>query len=389
MAFAHGPGPRVAIVGMYLDPLGRSPDVLVSSVWRDFGRAAAAAQRAGARVCIIAAAWSDADREIEGVPCQFVRERSDPFIYLPGGRKIRRRPRRLLERVRSLTPDLIHFEGLILPRLVRNLAATMPGIPIVAQDHGTKCPRGWRARWSRWGFAPLSAVTFTARSQATPFVAARVLDPRLSVFEVVEGSTPFTPGDQAIARSATGLEGDPCLLWVGNLDPNKDPLLVLEALSRVTSEFPAIRLHMCYRHAPLLQAVQARITDDPALAERVRLLGEVPYADTERYFRAADFLVQASHVEGSGYGIIEALACGTTPIVTDIPSFRRITGEGRYGALTPVDDPAAFADAIRAWSRRDRQVLRRQARTHFERELSFDAIGRQLRAVYDHVLAHR
>jgi hypothetical protein len=33
--------------------------------------------------------------------------------------------------------------------------------------------------------------------------------------------------------------------------------------------------------------------------------------------------------------------------------------------------------------------LRRQARMHFEHELSFDAIGRQLRAVYDHVLDAR
>jgi glycosyltransferase involved in cell wall biosynthesis len=140
---------------------------------------------------------------------------------------------------------------------------------------------------------------------------------------------------------------------------------------------------MCYRHAPLLDAVRARITGDAALATRVRLLGEVPYPEIQMHYRAADFLVQASHAEGSGGALIDALACGTTPLVTDIASFRRITGEGEFGALVPMDDAAALATAIRDWSGRERTTLRRRAREHFERDLSFDAIGRQLRVAYD------
>ena len=74
--------------------------------------------------------------------------------------------------------------------------------------------------------------------------------------------------------------------------------------------------------------------------------------------------------------LIEALACGTTPLVTDIPSFRRITGEGHAGALVPLEDAPALAQAIVRWSERGRAELRRDARRHFERELSFDANGR-------------
>jgi glycosyltransferase involved in cell wall biosynthesis len=99
--------------------------------------------------------------------------------------------------------------------------------------------------------------------------------------------------------------------------------------------------------------------------------------------------VQASHAEGSGGALIDALACGTTPLVTDIPSFRRITGDGACGALVPIDDADALAHAIRDWARRDRPMLRRRAREHFERDLSFDALGRQLRAAYDAVLTRR
>ena len=120
---------------------------------------------------------------------------------------------------------------------------------------------------------------------------------------------------------------------------------------------------MCFRHAPLLDAVRARIAADPALASRVRLLGEIPYAEIELHYQAADFLVQASHVEGSGGALIDALACGTTPLVTDIPSFRSITADGACGALVPVGNAAALAGAIRDWCGRDRPALRyRRAR---------------------------
>src|SRR6185295_6630591 len=118
---------------------------------------------------------------------------------------------------------------------------------------------------------------------------------------------------------------------------------------------------MCFRSAPLLEAVRARIATDPVLKGRVQLLGTLPRAALEQYLRAADFLVQGSHAEGSGVALIEALACGTTPLVTDIPSFRRITGEGAVGALVPPGDSAALARAIRSWSCRDRLALRRDA----------------------------
>jgi glycosyltransferase involved in cell wall biosynthesis len=209
------------------------------------------------------------------------------------------------------------------------------------------------------------------------------------VFEAVVVSTYFTPGDRVAARAATGLEGEPCLLWVGHLDANKDPLSVLEAVGLAATDLPDVRLYMCFQQAPLRAPVEARISADERLRRRVRLLGRVPHEAMESYYRAADFLVQASHTEGSGYGVIEALACGTAPLVTDIPAFRRLTGNGSVGGLVPVENPAAFAAALVEWSRRDRSMVRARAREHFEAELSFAAIGRQLRDAYHLVVKSR
>jgi hypothetical protein len=58
----------------------------------------------------------------------------------------------------------------------------------------------------------------------------------------------------------------------------------------------------------------------------VRLAGEVAHDRIAAFLSAADIFVVGSHHEGSGYALMEALACGTTPVVTDIPAFRALAG---------------------------------------------------------------
>lgn len=372
---------QVVQVRAWLDPQRRSPAELMRA-WRDFARPAAAAAAAGAAVTIISASWSDAVEIVDGITVHFVREDRQPS-------RVRPLVPRLAGRVAEASPDLIHFEGLILPLHARTLARRFRRIPLLAQDHGSHVPRGWRRVPYRWGFAPLAGVIFTARAQAEAFKRAGVLRRDLPVHEVVEGSTSFAPGDRQAARAGTGISGDPALLWVGHLDRNKDPLTVLAAAARAAERLPGLALWMCFRGADLLPDVQARIAADARLQGRVHLLGEIAHQQMEAHYRSADFLIQASHKEGSGYGVIEALACGTTPLLTDIPSFRAITASGRFGALVPTDDPVALGEAIVGWAGRDREELRRAARAHFESSLSFDAIGRQLVAAYRSATAGR
>jgi glycosyltransferase involved in cell wall biosynthesis len=78
------------------------------------------------------------------------------------------------------------------------------------------------------------------------------------------------------------------------------------------------------------------------------------------------------------------MACGTTPIVTDIPASRVIVGDA--GPLTKVGDALAMAEAIIAWSARDRVTLRKTTRARFDTALTFDVIGAQLRSAYESLL---
>lgn len=353
--------------------------------WPSLVRVAAAARDAGVAVTVLQAAVADRVLDYDGVRVEFVAEPHDSTIRRRLGTWASRPRRRLLRQLRRLAPDVVHLHGLSFPSHARDVLRAVPGARLLVQDHADRPPPRWRRALHRRGLAEIGGAAFTAQEQAAPFVEAGVLRPGLPVFEIVESSTAFTPGAQRAARARTGIFGDPCLLWLGHLDANKDPLAVLEALSRTASALPNPHLWCCFRSAPLRDDVERRL-DDAALRGRVHMLGARPHAEVEHFLRAADFLVQGSHREGSGYAVIEALACGTPPLVTDIPSFRRLTAQGTVGALSPPGDPAAMAQALIAWSQRDRAALRAATRAHFERELSFSAIGRQLRAAYQALL---
>jgi glycosyltransferase involved in cell wall biosynthesis len=381
------PGPRrlrVVHVGFHADAQRRDARTLLRA-WPTLAGVATAAARAGVDVTVVQAGAAAEVVQLDDVSFHFVDDARGMPRHLAGGLRVPRRPTRLLARVASLAPDVVHVHGLHYPLAVRQLTRALGGTPTLVQDHASQAPRGWRRRFARWGFEKIAGVAFTARELAAPFGAAGALGTRVPVFEVLEGSTTFSPGDHAAARRATGLTGDPCLLWTAHLDANKDPLAALAAFEHALPRLRDGRLWCCFGAAPLLDAVRRRIAGSPALRDRVTLLGSRPHAEMEALFRAADFLVQASHREGSGYSVIEALACGTPPLVTDIPSLRRIVGVA--GSLTPVGDAAALGDAIVAWSRRDEGARRAAARTRFEAALSFDAIGRELRTVYETLAA--
>lgn len=371
---------RVVQIGFHLDRQGRRPEALLAA-WPTLPGLASAVARDGFDVCVVQPAVQDTFLRREGVAYHFVRER--PAVLrrgTPGSRPVHAPARALLDVVTGLDPSVVHVNGLGTPSHARYLKQRLPGIRILAQDHADRLPPRWRRRATRRAMRAFDGVAFTAREQATPFFRTRMFPPELPVYEVPEASTAFTPGDPQQARRVTGLHGDPCLLWLGRLNANKDPLTVLDGVAAAAPSLPDVQLWCCYQDAPLLDAVRRRVGEDPALANRVHLLGARPHGQVETLLQAADALVQGSHREGSGYAIIEAMACGARPVVTDIPSFRRLAGE--VGLLWSTGDARSLHGALLRLGRTVDPGQRARVRRHFERELSWDAVGRRMGSVY-------
>jgi glycosyltransferase involved in cell wall biosynthesis len=133
--------------------------------------------------------------------------------------------------------------------------------------------------------------------------------------------------------------------------------------------------------------VVERIRSSPALSTGVTLVGSVPHDAMAGYLSAADIYVSGSHREGSGYALIEAMACGAVPVVTDIPSFRAIAGD--CGCRWSPGDAKGCAEALLRAAREDLAANRVRVRTRFERALSWDALGDQTLKHYRELVAAR
>ena len=366
-------------IGFFNDPQGRSPAQLLEA-WPTLVDVAEAASRSGIRVSVVQACALSERLQRNGVEYHFL-----PFGSAPSQHGYAA----FCELLRRLAADVFHVHGLDFPQQVLSLAAIEPNVPIVLQDHASLPPRIWRRASARRGMSAAAGIAFCSLDQARPFATAGLIGASTKVYEIPESTTRFAPGDRDEARRVTGIEGDPAVLWVGHLDTNKDPLTVLEGISAAARELQRLRLYCCFANAPLLGAVQGRIVTDTILRDKVHLLGRLPHERIELLMRAADIFVLGSHREGSGYSLIEALACGLPPVVTDIPSFRSLTGAGSVGKLWPCNDPLALCQALKSIAGRGGAEMRATVRAHFERELSFDALGVKLMATYEDVVARK
>lgn len=164
------------------------------------------------------------------------------------------------------------------------------------------------------------------------------------------------------------------LLTVGRLEPEKNPVLAVEALAALQG-----RGGRRYR---LTWVGTGRLGDDVmaaarrlGVADRVELPGFVPFGPQlmERY-RRADVFVHVAVTEGAPQVLLEALSTATPVVATDVGGVAATLEEGAAGALVPPRDADALAAAVAA-TVGDDGARRERARRGLEiaRERSLEA----------------
>jgi len=153
------------------------------------------------------------------------------------------------------------------------------------------------------------------------------------------------PGpDPRADGAAAGLLGEPRgpeLLSVGSTVERKRLDVVLAVLAAVRREVPEVRLvRVGGALTPAQRALAARLGVEDAVASLPFLEPRVLAA----VYRRATLLLQPSEREGFGLPVVEALACGTPVLASDLPVLREV-GDGA-AEFAPVGDAARWTEDV-------------------------------------------
>ena len=132
-------------------------------------------------------------------------------------------------------------------------------------------------------------------------------------------------------------------LYAARFQAFKNHAMLLDAFARLVRTHPAARLVLA-GSGPLRERVE-RQAAELGIADKVLLLGEVPYADLPAVYAAADVKVIASDYESFCFAAIEGMATGLPVLTTDCAWVPRLVGDGA-GIVVPAGDAAAFAAGL-------------------------------------------
>jgi glycosyltransferase involved in cell wall biosynthesis len=227
--------------------------------------------------------------------------------------------------------DVFHFSDWMYPAQRGGVRATTVHdlVPLRLPDLVT--PRTRRMHGRKYENAARTCDRVFVNSRFTGREVAELLSvPPERIVVAYPGIDPgFRPeGDRADL-------GAPYVLTVATLEPRKNLPALVAAFSLLRRRRPELTLAIAG-----LAGWEERPLDEAG----VRLLGFVSDEELARLYRGAAAFAYPSRFEGFGLPVVEALASGTSAVVSSHPSLDEASGDAAFRA--DPEQPEAFAEAL-------------------------------------------
>ena len=173
------------------------------------------------------------------------------------------------------------------------------------------------------------------------------------------------PEDRLQWRQQNGLSPEAVVFTcVGRLEPQKNPLLLLEAFA----ELKDARAHLVLSgDGSLRERIEAYV-ERHQLGKRVHLIGK--QNNVPSILAASDIFALSSNWEGNPLAVMEAMAAGLPVIATEVGGVPELVQSGEQGWLVPAGDRLGFTAAMKNLleDAETRQAMGRAAQTRAMRE---------------------
>jgi glycosyltransferase involved in cell wall biosynthesis len=240
--------------------------------------------------------------------------------------------------------DLVHHMGGVLP-----MVQGPPGVVTIHDLQPFDMPENFEPTKRAWlqRTIPRSARRAAAVIAPTEFVRRGLIDRfGVSPARVHLGpwgvEAPSAEVSVAEVQARYGLPrrwfAYPAFTW-----NHKNHDTLLRAFAAVAADEHDVMLVLTGGEGPAERAVVDRISQ-MGLRGRVRRTGLIPRRDVMAIVRGAVALTMPSRYEGFGLPALEAMSVGTPVLAADVAALPEVVGGA--GCLLPVDDAAAWSDAM-------------------------------------------
>lgn len=156
---------------------------------------------------------------------------------------------------------------------------------------------------------------------------------------------PVTQDEKRRLRRLLGVDENAALVvFVGRLAEEKRLPCLLESFAAAAEQRQEARLALI-GDGPLREETARRLAD-LGLQGRAQLCGRLPTSGVLRWMQAADVFLMTSALEGLPCALIEAMAAGLVPVVSDIPAHSQLIEHGRHGLLAALGNPESTAQNL-------------------------------------------
>ncbi len=206
------------------------------------------------------------------------------------------------------------------------------------------------------------------------------------------------PADEA--KLFVGLKPDDrMVLFVGRIEPLKGVDTLIQAMSCVRFQHSRGPVHLAIiggepSASPQdMSAEMARLQklcDDLAVGQTVVFLGKRGQDTLPYYYSAAEVVVMPSHYESFGLVALEAMACGTPVIASEVGGLGFLVQDGDTGFTVPDGDPELLCDRLTLLlGDQDLRLKMGRRGAEYAQDYSWDRIAYRIAALYEDLLRVR
>jgi D-inositol-3-phosphate glycosyltransferase len=237
--------------------------------------------------------------------------------------------------------------------------------------------------------AELTQLRFLYRANASKLV---VIPPGVDVSH-------FYPIPADEAKMYVGLKPeDRMVLYVGRIEPLKGLDTLIQAMSSLElSDHDRVHLAIIGgdpaaspREMSAEMARLQKLCDDLSVGQTVVFLGKRDQDKLPYYYSAAELVVMPSHYESFGMVALEAMACGTPVIASEVGGLAYLVKDGETGFTIPDQEPDMLCEKI-SWLLNDRELhaTMSQQAVEYAQDYAWEKIARQIVDVYKGLITSR